>query len=135
MKRFLSAGVLCLVFGAGVAQAQDSINLPSDLSFSLLGGWSWHPDLMLAGGKTRVNDAYNLGARLSYPLSGVMPNLSLDADYFYNRADYAGASGTHLDSHSFMGNLIYHVPTDTQWSFYGGGGLGLVHDNLNGALH
>jgi opacity protein-like surface antigen len=133
MKTYLSAGVLFLAFSAAAAQAQTS---SSDLSFSLLGGWSWHPGLMLGGAKTGVNDAYNAGARLSAPLNGLgLENLSLDADYFYNRTDYAGAAGTHLDSHSVMGDLIYRVPTSTPWSFYGGGGVGLVHDNLNGALH
>ena len=132
MKKFLLTTLSMIVLSAGAASAQD----PSDFSISLLGGWSAHPGLMLGGAKTGVNDAYNAGARLGYQLRGMpVEGLSLDADYFYNRADYAGSPSTHLNSSSFMGDLIYHIPTNSAWSFYGGGGVGLVHDNLDGNLH
>lgn len=137
MKKYLWTTVLsALVLSAGAAQAQNSSAWESNLSMSLLGGWSSHPDLMLGGAKTPVNDAYNLGARLSYDLNGApLEGFSIDADYFFNRADYARTPSTNLNSSSFMGDLIYHIPTNSAWSLYGGAGLGLVHDNLNGALH
>ena len=132
MKKLFLTSVSAIVLSASAAWAQQ----PSNLSFSLLGGWSAHPALMLGTGRTGVNDAYNAGARLSLQPSGLpLEGLSLDADYFYNRADYAGSPSAHLNSSSFMGDLIYHLPTNTPWSFYGGAGLGLVHDNLDGALH
>ncbi len=34
-----------------------------------------------------------------------------------------------------MGDLIYHLPTDLPLNFYGGGGVGIVNDNLSGSLH
>jgi opacity protein-like surface antigen len=83
-----------------------------------------------------VSDAYNVGARLGYQPSGMpIEGLSLDADYFYNRADYSGSPSAHLGSSSFMGDLIYHIPTNSPWGIYGGAGAGLVHDNLDGNLH
>lgn len=131
MKKFLFASVSAFVLSVGAAQAQTS-----DLSASVLGGWSSHPDLMLGGARTGVKDGYNLGARLSYKLDEMNLNgFSLDADYFYNEAGYRGSTGARLNSSSFMGNLIYHIPTQSQFSFYGGAGLGVVRDNLDGTLH
>jgi opacity protein-like surface antigen len=137
MKTFLwKAALSAMVLSAGAAQAQTPTTPDSNLSVSLLGGWSSHPGLMLGGTKRSVNDAYNLGGRVSYDLSDTpLQGFSVDADYFFNRADYAGSPKANLNSSSFMGDLIYHVPTASPWSFYGGAGLGLVHDNLNGSLH
>ena len=137
MKKLLLT-LFAIVLSAAAAQAQTANNYSPDNNFSLslLGGWSSHPGLMLGGVKTGVNDAYNAGARLGYQLNGTpLEGFSIDADYFFNRADYAGSPSTNLNSSSVMGDLIYHLPTDSQWSFYGGAGLGLVHDNLDGNLH
>ena len=137
MNKYLLTTVLsAIVLSTGAAQAQSSDMWTSNLSASFLGGWSSHPNLSLGGGKASVNDAYNAGARLSYALNGTpLEGFSIDADYFFNRADYAGTPSTNLNSSSFMGDLIYHIPTNSPWSLYGGAGLGLVHDNLNGAFH
>src|SRR4051794_16191764 len=120
MKKFLLTTVLStLVFGAGAAQAQTGGNL----SASVLGGWAWHPDLHINNGRQSVDDGFNLGARLSYKMTEPGESgLSLDADYLYNRSNYAAVSGTHLASSSFMGDIVYHLHTASPWSLYGGGG-------------
>jgi opacity protein-like surface antigen len=131
MKKFLFAALSAFIFSTATTQAQTD-----NLSVSVLGGWSSHPDLMLGGVHTGVKDGYNLGARLGYKLDDFNLNgFSLDADYFYNEAGYRGSSGARLNSSSFMGNLIYHIPTQSQFSFYGGAGLGVVRDNLAGTRH
>ena len=144
MKKFVSAAVAILALSAGAASAQSL----SGLDFSVLGGWSSHPGLSINGGKSEVNDSYNLGARVGAPLDNMgLTNFSVDADVFFNRGTFAGTNaavgstpagfgrGARLNSTSFMGDLVYHLPTATPWSFYGGGGVGVVHDNLDGTLH
>jgi|SRR6185312_7695602 len=134
MKKYIYVTTLtAMMLSAAAVRAQDS-----NVSFSLLGGWSSHPGVMLNGVKTPMDDGYNLGARVSTKLDNTgLPGFSLDGDYFYNRSGYQGSShGASLHSSSFMGDLTYHVPVNaTPWSLYGGAGLGLVHDNLNGTLH
>ena len=34
-----------------------------------------------------------------------------------------------------MADITYHMPLNPDWNVYGGAGLGVVHYNLNGALH
>jgi opacity protein-like surface antigen len=144
MKKVLLATVAFLALGALPAAAQSL----SNLDFSVLGGWSSHPGLSINGGHSAVDDSYNLGARVGTPLDSMgLANFSLDADVFFNRGAFAGTTaaagstpagygkGARLNSTSFMGDLVYHLPTSTPWSFYGGGGLGVVHDNLDGTLH
>ena len=136
MKKFLLTTLSAIVLSAGAAQAQDRNAPDSNLSFSVLGGWTSHPGLLLGGAKTSLEDGYNLGARLSTGLDNMgLPGFSLDADYFYNRANYDGSSHAHLASSSFMGDLIYTIPTDSPFRLYGGAGLGAVQDNLDGGLH
>jgi opacity protein-like surface antigen len=136
MKKFLATTLTAIVLGAGAAQAQDRNDQDSNLSFSVLGGWTSHPGLLLGGTKTSLEDGYNLGARLGAGLDGMgLPGFSLDADYFYNRANYDGSSHAHLASSSFMGDLIYTIPTNSPLRFYGGAGIGAVQDNLDGGLH
>jgi opacity protein-like surface antigen len=122
--------ILCaLLLSAGAAQADITDN-----SFvSLLGGWSSHPDLSFGTGHAAVKDGYNVGARIGTWLDP-LPGFTLDADYFFNRSDYAGTSA-HLNSSSFMGDLVYHIPTKLPFDLYGGAGVGLVNDDLDGSLH
>lgn len=131
MKTFLFAATLSAL-ACTAAQAQDS-----NLSVSVLGGWSSHPGVMLNGTKTDMKDGYNGGARVATKLDGAgLPGFSADVDYFYNQSGYQGASGGSMHSSSVMGDLTYHMPVGaTAWSVYGGAGLGLVHDNLGGNLH
>jgi len=130
-KNFLAAAALLL---SGTAlQAQDATD--SRFNLSILGGWASHPGLTLGATRPDGGDGVNAGARLSYDLGGMMPmsGFSLDADYFYNRADYASGSAARLDSQSAMADLTYHAPIGENWSLYGGAGLGAVHDDLRGS--
>jgi opacity protein-like surface antigen len=144
MKSTLAAAALILL-GATAAQAQP-MNYPSymeNFDLTLMGGWTSHPSLSIGGGTvhSNVDDGFNAGGRLEYGLknmfNGAMTGFSIAADGLYNQASYGGAySGTHLNSASAMVDLIYHVPTSSPLSFYGGAGVGAVHDNLDGpTLH
>lgn len=135
MKKFVITTIAALMIGTGAASAQEG-DFVDNLNFSVLGGWSSHPALSIGGGHSNVEDGYNVGARIGYDLSNTLPleGLSLNADYFYNQADYSH-SGAQLGSSSFMGDLIYHLPSSTPLNFYGGAGIGAVHDNLDGVLH
>jgi opacity protein-like surface antigen len=131
MNKYLIAAAALLVSGiAASAQTTDSrVNL------SILGGWSSHPGLTLGAARPDGGDGFNAGARLSYDLGGMLPmsGFSVDADYFYNRADYTPGSAARLDSHSFMADLTYHAPINDSWSLYGGAGLGAVKYDLRNA--
>jgi opacity protein-like surface antigen len=128
MKKYFFAAAAILLSGAAAsAQTTDSrINL------SILGGWASHPGLTLGASRPDGGDGFNAGARLSYDMGGMLPlsGFSLDADYFFNRADYGTNSAARLDSSSFMGDLTYHAPLNASWNLYGGGGLGAVRDEL-----
>jgi opacity protein-like surface antigen len=127
-KTLIAAAAALLLSGAAVsAQTTDSrVNL------SVLGGWASHPGLTLGAARPDGGDGFNAGARLSYDLGGMLPmaGFSVDADYFFNRADYGPGSATRLDSQSFMADLTYHAPINASWNLYGGAGLGAVQDNL-----
>src|SRR4051812_31634909 len=132
MKKYLiaaSAILLSAGFAAGAAQAQ----MFDNSYVSLLGGWTSHPDLSLGAAHGAVDGGYNAGARIGTRLDAI-PNVTADLDLFYNRGDYAG-TGAHLTSPSVMVDVLYHVPTASPLSFYGGGGLGIVNANLSGTLH
>jgi len=135
MKKYLIAvSASAILLSAGAAQAQMFDNMFDDSYVSVLGGWASHPGLSLgANPHANVNDGYNVGVRVGTWLAAV-PNVTFDVDYFYNRGDYAGI-GAHLNSSSLMGDLLYHVHTDSPLGFYGGGGLGMVNDDLSGNLH
>ncbi len=132
MKRLLFAAAAIVMSGAA-ALAQDAATT-SPVSVSVLGGWASHPGLTLGASRPNGGDGVNAGARLSYDM-GMLPlsGFSVDADYFYNRADYARGSAARLDSSSFMADLTYHAPIGGDWSLYGGAGLGAVNDNLRGS--
>jgi opacity protein-like surface antigen len=132
MRKYLFAAVALLVSGAA-ASAQttdDRFNL------SVLGGWASHPGLTFGASRPDGGDGFNAGARLSYDLGGMLPmsGFSVDADYFFNRADYNTGSAARLDTSSFMGDLTYHAPLNESWNLYGGGGLGAVRDDLGGVV-
>ena len=130
MKKYLLTAAATFL-GVTAAQAQTT---DSRINLSLLGGWSSHPGLTLGAARPDGGDSFNAGARLSYDMSGTLPlsGFSVDADYFFNRADYAQGSAARLDSNSFMGDLTYHAPLNDSWNLYGGGGVGAVRDELRG---
>jgi opacity protein-like surface antigen len=84
-----------------------------------------------------MDTGFNGGARIGVNLDSYLPlrGFSLEADSFYTQSHYSGVPGAKLGSASFMGDLIYHVPTGTNWGFYGGAGLGAVDDMLHGPAH
>ena len=128
MKKYLFAAAALLLSGAAAsAQTTDS-----RVNISILGGWASHPGLTLGATRPDGGDGFNAGARLSYDMGGMLPlsGFSLDADYFFNRADYNAGSAARLDSSSFMADLTYHAPINDRWNLYGGGGLGAVRDEL-----
>ena len=132
MNKYLMAAAALLISGAAAsAQTTDG-----RLNFSVLGGWASHPGLTLGASRPDGGDGFNAGARVSYDMGGMLPmsGFSVDADYFYNRADYASGSPGRLDSSSFMANLTYHAPLNETWNVYGGAGLGAVNDSLGGSL-
>jgi opacity protein-like surface antigen len=135
MKKYIIGASAFFVFTIATAQAQDFS--ADNLSFSVLGGWASHPALAVSGSTSGMDNGFNVGARLGYKLDGIVPwsGFALDADYLYNQSNYV-RTGAQLGTHSFMGDLTYHVPLlDTQWNVYGGAGLGAVEDNLYGGLH
>ena len=122
MKKYLIAAAVLLVSGvAASAQTTDD-----RLNLSVLGGWASHPGLTLGASRPNGGDGFNAGARLSYDMGGMLPlsGFSVDADYFFNRADYNSGSPARLDSSSFMADLTYHAPINENWNLYGGAGLG-----------
>ena len=132
MKKYLIAAAVLLVSGvAASAQTTDD-----RLNLSVLGGWASHPGLTLGASRPNGGDGFNAGARLSYDMGGMLPlsGFSVDADYFFNRADYNSGSPARLDSSSFMADLTYHAPINENWNLYGGAGLGAVRDELGGNL-
>jgi opacity protein-like surface antigen len=143
IKRGFAAAALILLGTSLAAQAQNS-GYPSYLGsfdLTLLGGWSSHPSLAIGGGveHSNVDDGFNAGGRLEYGLknifNGSMAGFSVAADGLYNQSSYGGTyTGTHFNSTSAMFDLLYHVPTNSPLSFYGGAGVGAVHDNLDGPI-
>ena len=131
MKKYLLTAA-AIFLGTAAAQAQTT---DSRINLSVLGGWSGHPNLTLGAAHPDGGDGFNAGARASYDLGGMLPlsGFSVDADYFFNRADYGSGSVARLDSSSFMGDLTYHAPINESWNLYGGGGLGAVRDELRGS--
>jgi opacity protein-like surface antigen len=130
MKKFMLT-LSALLLGAGAAQAD---SLQDNAFVSVLGGWSSHPGLSIgANPHAPAGDGYNAGARIGSSVDA-LPGFSVDADYFFNRADYSGTTA-HLNSSSIMGDLIYHLDTSLPVGLYGGAGVGAVNDNLSGSLH
>ena len=124
MKNLLVASAAALLLGTFAAQA--------DTYVSVLGGPTWAPDLNVGGAKNGMDTGYNLGARVGTSLDRWgLPNLSLEADGLFSESTFAANDAGRIQSSSYMGNAIYHIPTDSPLSFYGGAGLGLVHTNID----
>jgi opacity protein-like surface antigen len=136
MKKYLLSSAAAFLLCTGVVQAQ-----PDDNSsyVSILGGWTFDPALMAGGALNDMHTGYNVGARVGYGLDNLlpMPGWSIEADTFYNSANYKNSSilpATNFASQSFMGDLVYHVNTGWPVRIYGGAGLGAVRDNVGGPI-
>jgi len=132
MKNLFVASAAVLLLGTpalsiGAAQADSYV--------SVLGGATFSPDLNVGGTRNKMDTGFNVGARYGYYLDGWnMPNLSVEADGLFRQSDYSGTANARLQSSSYMGNLIYHLPTGLPFDIYGGGGLGAVTTNIDNGI-
>ena len=132
MKNVFVASAVALLLGTsvlGVGAAQ------ADSYISVLGGPTFDPALNVSGTKNNMDTGFNVGARYGYYLNDWnLPNVSLEADGLFSQSSYSNTTNARLQSSSYMGNAIYHLPTGTPFEIYGGGGIGLVNTNIdNGA--
>ena len=134
MKNLFVASAVALgtfVVGIGAAQA----DFRDNTYVSILGGPTFAPGLNANGTKFGMDTGFNVGARVGYYLSDWnLPNISLEADGLFNQSNYSGFNDARLQSSSYMGNVIYHLPTDSPFELYGGAGLGLVSTNIDNGL-
>lgn len=127
MKNLFVASAVTLLLGTAAAQA--------DFYVSVLGGPTFAPDLNVNGTTHGMDTGYNVGARYGYYLDQWnLPNVSVEADGLFTQSNYSGSGSGRLQSSSYMGNLIYHMPTGSPFEFYGGAGLGLVNTNIDTGL-
>src|SRR5258706_3167411 len=135
MKNLFVASALLLgtsVVAIGAAQAGDFTN---NTYISVLGGPTFAPGLNVSGTKNGMDTGFNVGARAGYYLDNWnLPNVSVEADWMLNQSSYSGFSNARLQSSSYMGNLIYHLPVDESFQVYGGAGLGAVDTNIDNGL-
>lgn len=127
MKYMFAVSAMALLLGTAAAQADSYI--------SVLGGPTFAPDLNVNGTKQGMDTGFNVGARYGYYLNDWnLPNLSVEADGLFSQSTYSNMNNGRLQSSSYMGNLIYHMPTGSPFEIYGGAGLGAINTNIdNGA--
>jgi len=127
MKNLFVVSAAALLLGTAAAQAESYV--------SVLGGPTFAPGLNVNGTKNAMDTGFNIGARYGYYLDNWnLPNFSVEADGLFSQSDYSGVRNARLQSSSYMGNLIYHLDTDSPFQVYGGAGLGVVNTNIdNGA--
>ena len=133
MKNLFGAAALLLgtILGVGAASAQSLDNA----YVSVLGGPTFAPGLRVGNTKNDMDTGFNVGARAGYYLKDWnLPNLSVEADFLLNQSDYSRTTNARLQSSSYMGNLIYHIPTDSPFEIYGGAGLGAVNTNIDNGV-
>jgi opacity protein-like surface antigen len=136
MKNLFVASAVTLLLGTsviGIGAAQADFR---DNSYvSILGGPTFAPGLNVNGTKFGMDTGFNVGARFGTYLSDWnLPNVSVEADGLFNQSAYSGFKDARLQSSSYMGNLIYHLPTDSPFELYGGAGLGVVNTNFDNGL-
>ena len=127
MKKLFVASAAALMLGTFAAQA--------DTYVSVLGGPTFAPGLNVAGSKNSMDTGFNVGARYGYYLDNWnLPNFSVEADGLFSQSNYSRSSDARLQSSSYMGNLIYHLPMDGPFQVYGGAGLGAVNTNFDNGI-
>jgi opacity protein-like surface antigen len=127
MKNLFVVSAVALLLGTAAAEAESYV--------SVLGGPTFAPDLNIAGVKNKMDTGFNVGGRYGYTLDNWnLPNFALEADGLFSQSTYSGTKNARLQSSSYMGNLIYHLPTDGPFSVYGGAGLGAVNTNIDNGL-
>lgn len=132
MKNLFVASAVALLLGTsvlGVGAAR------ADSYISVLGGPQFDPSLNVGGTTHGMDTGFNVGARYGYYLNDWnLPNVSLEADGLFSQSTYSGVNNARLQSSSYMGNAIYHIPTGSPFEFYGGAGLGLVNTNIDNGV-
>lgn len=129
MKKLFVASAAALMLGTFAAQA--------DTYVSILGGPTFAPGLNVGGTKRDMDTGFNVGARAGTTLERWnLPDFSVEADGLFGQSTYAGNNNARLQTSSYMGNLIYHLPmfNDTPFGVYGGAGLGAVHTNVDNGV-
>ncbi|HET7083373.1 MAG TPA: outer membrane beta-barrel protein [Rhizomicrobium sp.] len=127
MKNLFIACAATLLLGSAAARADSYI--------SILGGPTFAPGLNVNGTKNAMDTGFNVGARYGYYLDKWnLPNVSLEADGLFSQSSYSNHANARLQSSSYMGNLVYHLPTDSPFQVYGGAGLGAVNTNIDNGL-
>jgi len=107
----------------------------ADTYVSVLGGPTFAPGLRVGNTKNDMDTGFNVGARIGTTLDKWnLPNFSVEADGLFNQSTYSGFNNARLQSSSYMGNLIYHMPMDGPFQVYGGAGLGAVNTNIDNGL-
>ena len=127
MKNLFVASAAALLLSVGAANAESYV--------SVLGGPTFAPGLNVNGTKNPMDTGFNVGARYGYYLKDWnLPNLSVEADGLFSQSSYSNVPNARLQSSSYMGNLIYHLPTDSPFQVYGGAGLGAVNTNIDNGV-
>lgn len=127
MKKFILASTAALLLGTVSANAESYV--------SVLGGPTWDPAITVGAGKQGTDTGFNAGARYGYGLDGWgLKNFAAEADFLFNQSHFTGTNAR-LQSASYMGNLIYRVPTGSPFSLYGGAGAGLVSTNYDDGVN
>jgi opacity protein-like surface antigen len=127
MRNLFVASAAALLLGTAAAQADSYV--------SLLGGATFAPGLNINGAKNGMDTGFNIGARYGYYLNDWnLPNVSVEADGLLSQSNYSGTSNARLQSSSYMGNLVYHLPLDGPFEVYGGAGLGAVNTNIDNGI-
>lgn len=136
MKKLFVASAVALSIGTcvmavSVAQAE----ILDDSYVSILGGPTFAPGLNVNGTKRAMDTGYNVGAVYGHYLDGLgLPNVSAEADFLFSQSNYTNSANGRLQSSSYMGNLVYHLPTSSPMQLYGGGGVGAVNTNIDTGL-
>jgi len=127
MKKLFVASAAALMLGTFAAQADSYV--------SVLGGPTFAPGLNVGGTKNAMDTGFNVGARVGTTLERWnLPDFSVEADGLFGQSTYKGTSNARLQTSSYMGNLIYHVPMDSPFGIYGGAGLGAVNTNIDNGV-
>ena len=123
MKKLLVASAAALLLGTFAASANDSY-------VSVLGGPTWMPASMSAAPRP-LDTGFNVGARYGYSWT-TEPASLVEADGLFGQSNFNGINNGRLQTSSYMGNVVYHLPmNDTPFSVYGGAGIGAVNTNFD----
>jgi len=130
MRNLIIASAATLLLGTLAAQADSYV--------SVLGGPTFAPGLNVSGTTHGMDTGFNVGARVGTSLDTLnlpdFSNFSIEADGLFNQSNYSGIANARLQSSSYMGNLIYHLPMDGPFELYGGAGLGAISTNIDNGV-